>query len=160
MAELHSIHIAGGALHRGFWLYVWDIRLRDGRQFLYVGRTGDSSSLYAQSPFGRLSQHLGRNVHSNTLLRHLEREGVSLDDCVTLEMIAYGPIRPEACNDKPEHECNRDHVAALEKQLCAALDKANYTVLNTVHSNKLLHDADWREVAAAFAKTFERLQLD
>ena len=45
------------ALERGFWLYVWVID-GAGDTLHYVGRTGDSSSSNAQSPFNRMGQHL------------------------------------------------------------------------------------------------------
>ena len=157
-AELHTIRISGGALCRGFWLYVWDIRIRDGRQLLYVGRTGDSSSLNAQSPFGRLSQHLGRNPRANALIKHLTSRSISLEDCESLEMTAYGPLLPEARDDKAVHQHNRDHVAALEKELAVRLRDHGYEVINQVQSLKPLYNQGWREVAEAFAKKFDRLQ--
>jgi hypothetical protein len=56
---LQQLSIPGALLERGFWLYVWEVLTEDGNTVLYVGRTGDSSSAHAQSPFNRLSQHLG-----------------------------------------------------------------------------------------------------
>ena len=61
MAEMLTFSFSGSLLQRGFWLYVWQVTTADGREVLYVGRTGDSSSPHAQSPFNRLSQHLGSN---------------------------------------------------------------------------------------------------
>ena len=48
-------------LERGFWLYVWRIASPIG-EVLYVGRTGDSSSLNASPPFMRMAQHLVSKV--------------------------------------------------------------------------------------------------
>ena len=47
----------GEVLERGFWLYVWEIA-QGSQVHLYVGRTGDSSSARALSPFNRIGQHL------------------------------------------------------------------------------------------------------
>ena len=56
----------GALLKRGFWLYV--CRIAYGRRsVLYVGRTGDSSSPHASSPFTRIGQHLGENTRNNSL---------------------------------------------------------------------------------------------
>jgi hypothetical protein len=60
----HVFSFDGKLLQRGFWLYVWEITAADHEVFYYVGRTGDSSSPNAQSPFNRMSQHLGVNAKS------------------------------------------------------------------------------------------------
>jgi len=158
-AQVHTISISGGALSRGFWLYVWDIRHRDGRRLLYIGRTGDSSSLNAQSPFSRLSGHLGRNKRGNALKRHLETSGIALEDCENLEMTAFGPLLPEERDDWERHQRSRDHVAALEKRLADALSDAGYNVLNKVHCLKPLDDTAWEKVVAAFGEKFDRLHI-
>ena len=54
---MQQVRFEGALLERGFWLYVWRVR-QESREVLYVGRTGDSSSRFAASPFSRLSQHL------------------------------------------------------------------------------------------------------
>ncbi len=46
----YSMTFDGALLERGFWLYVWRI-IEGTRTVLYVGRTGDSSSPNASSPF-------------------------------------------------------------------------------------------------------------
>jgi len=55
--DAYSIKFDGRLLDRGFWLYVIDIHGPADRH-LYVGRTGDSSSPNAASPFSRIGQHL------------------------------------------------------------------------------------------------------
>ena len=55
MTTLQSLSFSGELLQRGFWLYVWEVTAADGRTVHYVGRTGDSSSPNAQSPFTRFS---------------------------------------------------------------------------------------------------------
>jgi hypothetical protein len=56
--KLYQFAIPIEVLQRGFWLCVWQINLRDGPAVYYVGRTGDSSSLKAQSPFSRVRTHV------------------------------------------------------------------------------------------------------
>jgi hypothetical protein len=51
MPKTFSVTLDGAMLRRGFWLYVWEIKTPDGKDVLYVGRTGDNSSPYAQSLF-------------------------------------------------------------------------------------------------------------
>jgi hypothetical protein len=51
--KAYAMSFDGALLGRGFWLYVWRIT-DDSRSALYVGRTGDSSSPHASSPFKRI----------------------------------------------------------------------------------------------------------
>ena len=55
--NVHTMRFDGAVLARGFWLYVWRVDAPD-RLVFYVGRTGDSSSVNAQSPFRRVSEHM------------------------------------------------------------------------------------------------------
>jgi hypothetical protein len=105
--NLYIATIPPEMLRRGFWLYVWVIRLRGNRTVHYVGRTGDSSSGYAQSPFGRISGHLGSNINANALRRNLQAHGIEFDKCVGLEVVAHGPLYEEATNIT-EHKAPRD----------------------------------------------------
>jgi hypothetical protein len=124
----YSIMFSGKVLDRGFWLYVIDIRGPQGRH-LYVGRTGDSSSANAASPFSRIAQHLDRrpNAKGNALARNLRMAGIEPSVCV-MEMLAIGPIFPEE-RDFTMHRPVRDQVAALERGLAAALRGRGYSVL-------------------------------
>jgi len=72
--RLHRLKFTGAILERGFWLYAWRV-FSGEREFFYVGRTGDSSSKFAASPFSRLSQHLDirSKASANMLLRHVRR---------------------------------------------------------------------------------------
>ena len=70
-SDLREVKFNGGILQRGFWLYVWEVTPLGGKALYYVGRTGDSSSTNAQSPFNRMGQHLGFARNSNMLRRHL-----------------------------------------------------------------------------------------
>jgi hypothetical protein len=122
------MEFSGKLLKRGFWLYVWDIKEEKGRH-LYVGRTGDSSSPNASSPFRRIGQHLdsGMNAKGNALGRQLKRAGIDPENC-TFEMTAIGPIFDEQ-EDMPRHKPLRDKTAALESGLADELKRRGYKVL-------------------------------
>src|ERR1043166_7379581 len=77
----YSITFDGDLLRRGFWLYICEIEKPDRSLLYYVGRTGDSSSSNAQSPFNRMSQHLGFNERSNVLRRRLTARDIDLETC-------------------------------------------------------------------------------
>lgn len=157
-AALHHVTFAGGMLKRGFWLYVWEITLPDSCSCLYVGRTGDSSSPHAQSPFSRLTQHLGNNVRANALRRNLQKRGIDANDCQAFDLIAYGPILPETA-DMVAHQPSRNRVAGLEKALCDALRASGYDVLNTVTSRFQPYPELWQPVLAAFSNRFPKLKV-
>ncbi|MGA8005125.1 MAG: hypothetical protein WCA17_03415, partial [Burkholderiales bacterium] len=75
--KAHQLSFGGAVLERGFWLYVW--RVTNGtKRFLYVGRTGDSSSQFAASPFARIGQHLDLRpkASANMLHRHIRSRGL------------------------------------------------------------------------------------
>jgi hypothetical protein len=97
----------------------------------YVGRTGDSSSPNASSPFRRIGQHLDSslNAKGNALGRQLKTVGVNPEAC-TFEMIAIGPIFDEQ-RTMPEHKPLRDKTAALERALADELKSRGYNVLGT-----------------------------
>src|SRR5260370_27999554 len=115
-AELHQLTFPGAILERGFWLYVLEITSADGRALYYVGRTGDNSSLNAQSPFARLSGHLGSNRHANALRRRLTGRGIPPETCRSFSLVAYGPIFAEnAVKDVTRHRRDRDTMAALQQ---------------------------------------------
>lgn len=116
---LHSLSLPGVMLERGFWLYVWDIRVRN-RRLLYVGRTGDESSAHASAPYDRFGQHLGRNKNANALRRNLMAQGIDLPHVDHHDFHFYGPIFPEAA-DITAHRPLRDITAALEKALADGL---------------------------------------
>jgi len=157
MTSLQSLSFSGELLQRGFWLYVWEVTAADGRTVHYVGRTGDSSSPNAQSPFTRLSQHLGTNVHANALSRHLMNAGIDPKTCCSFDLVACGPILP-AATTMEDHRPRRDKVAAMEKALHDVLHNAGYTVLNEVHSRQRVDDPLWQDVLAAFAERFPKLR--
>lgn len=129
--KLHRMSFSGAILERGFWLYVWRIQCgADG--FFYVGRTGDSSSQFASSPFSRLSQHLDvrSSAKANTLLRHVRSEKFDPLAC-TFDLLAFGPLFPEQPTLEL-HRKYRDQVAPLESAL-AALLRENGLKVRGVH---------------------------
>ena len=156
-ASTQVVEFDGGFLERGFWLYAWEVLVPGGAAILYVGRTGDSSSANAQSPFNRMGQHLGRAVNSSMLRNHLARRGVDPEDC-TFRLIAHGPVLSEGpTDDMAEHKLRRDLVAGIEKRLAEDLEAAGYDVVNTVVSTKRLDENTYADVRSAFAAHFPRL---
>ena len=93
--NVQKMSFDGQVLKRGFWLYVWKI-IYDGKEYYYVGRTGDSSSSNAASPFNRIGQHLDfrENAKGNSLAKRLIEVGVDPKKCL-FEMLALGPIYKE-----------------------------------------------------------------
>ena len=154
-ASLHSLTLPGVMLRRGFWLYVWRIRVK-GETLLYVGRTGDESSPHASAPYDRFGQHLGRNKNANALKRNLLARGLHLDQIDAYDFVSYGPVHNEA-DDMETHSPLRDAVAALEKALADGLVAAGYVVLNKVHCRRPLDATEWDKVRTAFAAEFPGL---
>jgi hypothetical protein len=140
--ETFTVSLDGGTLERGFWLYVWEATTPGGEVVLYVGRTGDSSSINAQSPFNRMGQHLGSAKNSSMLRNHLEARGVVPEEC-RFRLVAHGPVLAEA-DDRATHNARRDAAAG-------------YNVLNTVRCLKPLDGDLYAGVRAAFAREFARL---
>ena len=152
---IYEMSFNGGILARGFWLYIWEITTQEKINLYYVGRTGDSSSNKAQSPFTRMGQHLGSNHNNNMLRRYLEDRGTSADQCA-FRLVAYGPILAEATT-KDEHVASRDIIAALEKALANYMKEAGYDMLNTVKCQKAPAPYLWAKVRDAFAEHFPKL---
>ena len=151
-ASIETLKFNGAMTERGFWLYVWKIASPKG-ELLYVGRTGDSSSPNASSPFARMGQHFGKNEKAAAIINHLKKKKVVPKECGEFELVAYGPLFPEV-EDMGNHRAPRDKVAALEKKLADALRCGEYQVMNTVHSKKNLERDLWQEVREAFKKHF------
>lgn len=151
--KVHRISFNGGLLERGFWLYAW--LLKGGEEkVVYVGRTGDSSSQYAASPFARLGQHLDvrPSATANMLLRQVRKLGWDPIAC-EYELVAFGPIFPEQASLE-QHRAKRDVIAPLETALAALFREQGFTV---VGSHGKLRDADQlllEQVERAFHKVF------
>ena len=132
--RLHRLKFTGAILERGFWLYAWRI-LSGEREFFYVGRTGDSSSRFAASPFSRLSQHLDvrPKASANMLLRHVRR--LKLDPLACkFEFLAFGPIFCEQTSLEL-HRQYRDRAARLERAFAAYLRSTGREVVGS-HGGK------------------------
>lgn len=152
----HRLDFDGRILQRGFWLYVWEITPPNGPAFHYVGRTGDSSSFNAQSPFNRMGQHLGFNVNSNVLRRRLESQQVQPEQC-TFRLVSHGPVFSES-KEPVEYKRLVGLVAALERDLAMALMAAGYLVLNAVSSKSVGDPALLTSVLSSFAEHFPELR--
>lgn len=153
----HQLEFNGHFLQRGFWLYVWKITPPSGTAVYYVGRTGDSSSHNAQSPFNRMGQHLGFNKSNNVLRKQLGAKGLSPEQCA-FRLVSHGPIFPES-KDPHEHKRLVGVVGALERDLAKAMGAAGYSVLNTVSSKSLGDPTLLTAVLSAFADAFPVLRL-
>ncbi len=156
--SLQTLSFDGAILQRGFWLYVWEITPASAAPLYYVGRTGDSSSTRAQSPFNRMSQHLGFKEASNALRRQLLAKGVTPEDC-HFKLVAVGPLDTESSDDsREEHDERRDRIAAMEKALAELMQESGYNVINRVHSRKTLDRQVFEGVRLAFAGAFLNLR--
>jgi hypothetical protein len=155
---VHSLTFTGKLLQRGFWLYVWEITTPEQELLYYVGRTGDSSSSNAQSPFNRMGQHLGFNDKSNVLRRRLRSKGIDPETC-GFRLMAHGPIMKEAVT-LDEHRGPRDIIAALEKALAIAMIEVGYNVINIVNCRIPLDDKLFADVRAAFAAELPKLTIE
>ena len=150
--KIHHINFTGAILERGFWLYVW--RIQSGVQvFFYVGRTGDSSSRFAASPFSRLSQHLDvrHKAKANMLLRHIREMGLDPLAC-KFDLIALGPLFPEQ-STLEFHRKFRDRIAPLEAALSTHLRSKDLTVVGKHSSNTSADPRLLAKVKSLFDKT-------
>ena len=154
-AITHELTFSGGLLKRGFWLYIWEITTPDESHLYYVGRTGDSSSSNAQSPFNRMGQHLGFRKESNSLRRRLEERGIDPETC-SFRLVAFGPILKEEASRDTHREC-RDRIAPMEKALADAMTAAGYHLLNTVNCRVKLDTQMFVPILSAFAREFPKL---
>lgn len=111
-----TLEFSGEILERGFWIYCWKVLPLKGKgsPVFYVGRTGDSSSLYAASPFSRVGRHLDNRpkAKGNSLYRQLIAEGFEPSEC-EFSLIARGPIYSEQTS-KSCHRQFRDLTASIE----------------------------------------------
>jgi hypothetical protein len=153
--EALCMQFNGKLLQRGFWLYVWDIKGADRN--LYVGRTGDSSSPHASSPFRRIGQHLDTslNAKGNALGKQLKKSGIDPHHC-TFEMVAFGPLFPEQISFEA-HRPVRNKVAALEGTLARELRKRGYSVLGTHPPESSYDPRMWSEISENLETYFPRL---
>jgi hypothetical protein len=153
--NLHQLNFDGAILARGFWLYIWEIDSKDGRTLHYIGKTGDKSSGKSQSPFDRLSKHLGHNKNNNALRRHLGDRKINPEEC-SFRFSAYGPLfdtRPTR-----EHGDLCDIASSFEKALADAMAEAGYAVINDVKCRKRVDLELFVSIREAFAERFPQLK--
>ena len=126
--HVYTMRFDGGLLARGFWLYVWRITHGE-RVAFYVGRTGDTSSRFASSPFRRIGQHLDLrpSAKGNSLSKQLESAGLPAKDCA-FDMVAVGPVFDEQQTLEKHLEFMRK-TAALERALADYLRGLGHQVL-------------------------------
>jgi len=133
---------------------VWEITTPDGNCLHYVGKTGDAASRVCQSPFNRLSNHLGGNKHSNALKRHLAKRNIDPEPC-QFRFHAYGPLFTDKSRRTHGELC--DVTSGLEKALAEAMKGAGYKVINPVQSRAPIDLALFEDVKNAFASHFKNL---
>lgn len=144
-------------LQRGFWLYVWRVCLPNDRIKYYVGMTGDVTGA-AQSPFNRVTSHLGANPRSNALRKYLSRAGASIEKCKSFDLYTFGPIYPLPEPGKI-YQAARSRVATLESKLWHHMKLSGYDMLNPPpgYSAPLDYTA-WRQACTAFQAQLPNLK--
>jgi hypothetical protein len=140
-----SLSFNGALLKRGFWLYLWQVRAKR-RTVYYVGRTGDSSSRYAGSPFGRVGMHfdLRHTARANSLIRRLRVENLDPESC-DFRLVALGPIYPEQMTFEL-HVPIRNAIATLEHELASVLRERGFEVLGKHYPSAPLDKRLFRRV--------------
>lgn len=155
--KAHSLAFTGALIERGFWLYVWHVSSA-GKAIVYVGRTGDSSSQFAASPFNRLGQHLDvrESASANMLLRHMRHRGMD-PVAAKFQMVAVGPIYPEQPTME-DHRLHRNIVAAMEAALGRhMLDDRHYDVVGNTNSKHPLDSKLFAHVLRQFKPILDTL---
>ena len=128
--ESYETSFSGKILERGFWLYVWRIT-EFNKTVWYVGRTGDSSSPNAASPFGRLSQHLDLrpSATASMLANHLRKVSIHPENC-EYKLLAIGPLFPEQ-ETFDAHKPYRDIVGLLEAELAFNISQRSLEIIGS-----------------------------
>jgi hypothetical protein len=154
--NVHEIEFNGALLRRGFWIYLWLVTTDKGQQLVYVGRTGDSSSPNAQSPFRRVGQHVDPNPKSksNALARNLGLEKIDPATC-QFKFVAFGPIYEERDNME-EHVPVRDRTGAFERKMADWFKEKGYQVLGTHPREKKVDEKVWNEIERELSSKFSR----
>ena len=153
MLKSYKMKFDGAVLERAFWLYVWDIKAPKA-EYLYVGRTGDSSSPRAASPVSRISQHLdfGPKAKGSSIVKRLAEKEIKPSSC-SFEMLAIGPLFPEQ-KLFASHKLFRDKMATLEHRLAHHLRTLGYDVLGTHRLGSELDEEWFEQVLAIIAERF------
>ncbi len=147
MPSKYQLTFDGDLLQRGFWIYIWKVEDRKtSNLYYYVGRTGDSSSLNASSPFSRLSSHLSKNPKANALLKHLHAQGIAVGEC-RFDFFSFGPLFFEAFNWE-DHKHKRDKTATVEKMVAQSLKERGVTVfgVHQVSQHRFIDSPELRTI--------------
>lgn len=159
MFKSYTMSFKGNVLIRGFWLYIWKIQTAQ-ELYLYVGRTGDSSSANASSPFARIGQHLDFKPHAkgNSIAKQLKKIYIEPCKC-SFDMIAIGPLFPEEDNFEA-HKSIRDKMARLECELAGYLKNHNYNVLGNHNSKKKLDEKLFSQITSIVKLHFPQIDAN
>ena len=151
--KVHFLEFSGALIERGFWLYIWRVTYKND-DVLYIGRTGDSSSKYAASPFNRLGQHLDirPNATANTLLRNIKAEGFNPVEC-EFQLTSIGPIFPEQ-GSLEDHRKYRDIIAPLEVALADYLKGKGYRVIGMHPKPRPIDEKIFSQIKAMIQERF------
>lgn len=154
--KCHALTFTGKLIERGFWLYVWHVTCA-GKAIVYVGRTGDSSSRFAASPFNRLGQHLDvrESASANMLLRHMRSKGME-PTAATYRMVAVGPVFPEQ-DSLDLHRRHRNVVAPMEAALARHMRSLGYDVVGNTNSKHPLNQTLFNLVLRKFGPALGEL---
>jgi hypothetical protein len=119
----------GAILKRGFWLYLVELVTSTGRHFVYVGRTGDTSSPNAASLFTRMTGHLNdrKSAKANSLLKRIVEQELACQDC-SYRFVGLGPVFEQQATMEA-HKPLRDQMAGLERAVADYLREKGYAVL-------------------------------
>jgi len=124
----YIFEFSGEISKRGFWIYIYKIN-NNNSDYYYVGRTGDSSSVNAGSPFRRMLSHFSNNKKDNALTRNLNEAGILIEES-NFKLYSFGPLYPEQdCWD--EHKVYRDLTASVEFLVSESLKDNGYNVIGT-----------------------------
>ena len=157
MPKTVTVTLDGAMLRRGFWLYVWEITTPDGKEVLYVGRTGTThrpTPSHSSTGSGRTLGRWQTPAWFGTTLR----SGASIPLGVSSAWSATAPSSTRSpTKDFAAHKPIRDKVGAIEKKLAEDLVAVGYDVMNQVRWNTPLDPELYEPVRAAFAAEFPAL---
>ena len=152
-AETHPLEIPAPMTRPGYWLYVWSVITGEGKEILYVGRTGDSRWSTAGRPIARMGQHFDPNA-GQALLDKLRTNRVNPDHCTDFRIVAHGPLFPPPNGDDAYHTVRKAIVGPLERALRDALEHNGYFVVGQHDRPGNLCRRCWQDVRQAFDQYF------
>lgn len=152
--NVYEIEFDGSLLQRGFWIYIWLIQTNASKRLIYVGRTGDTSSPNAQSPFRRVGQHVDPNPNSksNALARNLRNLKIDPKSC-KFSFTAIGPIFKE-CESMEAHIPVRNQMAALERSTADWFHGKGFEVIGTHPKLREVNTEIWNKIKYELMQRF------